>query len=120
MQPRWKDAPELVWVTLDEETQEDPVAVILGENPAERLWVDLVFVAEEVGADEAAVVEHIDHMRRRIGIIGSVMVGIVGREELGKERDQIDQRDDDGRDDRQSMLAKFPPDELPLRGNEDP
>src|SRR5690606_14922675 len=60
-------------------------------------------------------VEKVKRLRRRIGIAGDVIGGIVGRKELGKQHDEVDQDHDDAADQRQLVPSKAPPDQLPLR-----
>ena len=58
-------------------------------------------------------------LRRRVGERDFVGLRIVGRQELGKEGDHIEDYDDHAAHDRHSVLDKTPPHHLQRRGNVD-
>src|SRR5207248_4785813 len=67
-------------------------------------------------ADQAAVVEVMHPLRRRIDVVGVARLQVVGRDELAHQDREVERREHDAGGDRDAVAPELPPHDLPLRG----
>ena len=111
-----KEPPELVRLTAHEQLHRVHAAVILRVDGAQRLRVAHALQAVDEGPHMHPVVtDPAQPLRRGIPVLEVFPVQRVGRHELAKGRHRVERQDHPTGPDRQPMLAKLPPHQLPLR-----
>ncbi len=110
-------APELVGIALAEEAQLLRLAGVLGIDTLQRVGVALHLEPVDERAEEAALVEKMDALRRREDVLHVARLQIVGRDPFADHRREIHQRQEDRRDHGRPVAAEAPPHQLPLAGH---
>jgi len=106
-------------VPADEEAQ--LIAVVGADTVelAQSLGIALADVTIDDGRKmEARLIQEDQRLRRRLGELRVDAGGIARGEETGKERDKVKQQQNSQADHGGAVLAKAPPDQLPLRSGQ--
>jgi hypothetical protein len=117
MNVRLDEAEHSIRKALDKEADIIDDGGVDHEGATQRHRVDLNDIAVDVrliAHPLFGLQEEVQPLRRRKGVLCVVGVGGEGRQELGKERHQVDQEHNNAADQRQLVFAKAPPGELPL------
>src|SRR5689334_21187348 len=104
-----QQAEEPVRGALDEKSDLNFLGGVNGKNTPERGFINHGGVA----ADKQATVE-LQRLGRRIQILGIGDRGREGRQEFEEERGQVDEQNEEAAQQRQFVLAEFPPHQFPF------
>ncbi len=107
--------PEGVAVATAEEAEFLHIRRHIGIDAAQIVHVEAHGAAIDEGADELAVMEEVNALRRSVDVLHVARVEIIGCQKLADEDREIGQQQEDARIKRQLMLPELPPHQLPLR-----
>ena len=115
MKVGFQQAPEFIPVTPAKKPQRLNLAFIGAELAFHRVQVELHAVAVHEWPDEAAFMEQMHRLRRRVNIARVAGVEAVGRENLAHQRGCIQQQQDRATEHCDPMAPELPPHDAPLR-----
>ena len=90
-----EQAPELVWVAAAEEADRLHVGRVVGVVALQRVHVEPHGAAVDERPDEAALVEEMHALRRRVDEVDVARVQIVGRQELADQDHAVEHGEED-------------------------